>query len=177
MRAALLAAGSIALASGALPGCGGKKDTRVPSTWANFDCKDRKASYFVVGAMAAPEAGVAIECASGPLVRRWTVDRDGTEVEDSKPLTPGEFEDVWKRIEGVGWRNLDDCPPEGGGDVPVYQFDLADYNGSASFQCDALRPPFPWITLVDELDQLAATIRGDRGKGQLELDDSELGDP
>ena len=58
--------------------------------------------------------------------------------------------------------------------MPVWTFDLADWNGTATFQCDALNPPYPYNTLVDELDQLAATIRGDRGKNTIEVDDSDI---
>jgi hypothetical protein len=158
-------------------GCGGSKEPRMPSSWANFECKDRALSYMVVGSLAADEAGIQIDCnQTGPRVVRWLVDNDGTRVEDSAAMTPGEFEDVWKRVEGVGWRNLRDCPPEGG-NVPTYQFDVADWDGSASFECEAMRPAFPWITLIDELDQLAARIRGDRSKNQVDVDDSDLVGP
>ncbi len=154
-------------------GCG-PKEPRTPSRWADFECKDRKAAYFVVGSMAADEAGVTIECAGGPKVTRWTVEKDGTRIEDSAAMSPGEFDDVFLRIDSIGWKNLGDCPPEGGADVPVFTFDLADWNGTATFQCDALNPPYPYNTIVDELDQLAATIRGDRGKNTIDVDDSDL---
>lgn len=156
--------------------CGGHDEPRMPSSWANFDCKDRKVSYFVVGGMAAQEAGVEIGCAApvGPHVLRYTLDADGTRVEDSAAMTPGEFEDVWTQIEGTGWRHLDDCAPDAGDDIPVYQFDVSDWNGSATIGCDSLRPEFPYNTFVDTLDERAALIQGDRGKNQLEVDDSDL---
>ena len=147
----------------------------MPSSWANFDCKDRKVSYFVVGGMAAQEYGVQIDCAAqGPRVMRWLVDKEGTRTEDSTNLTPGEFEDLWKRIEGIGWRHLDDCAPDEGKDIPVYTFEVANWDNQHTFQCDALRPEFPYITVIDELDEQAARIRGDRGKAQVEVDDSDL---
>ena len=156
-------------------GCGGNKEPEMPSSWANFDCKDRKVSYFVVGSMAADEAGVTIDCATmGPRVLRWAVERDGTRTEDSTNITPGEFDDLWKRIEGTGWRHLEDCPPETDPDVPVYTFDVADHEGAVTFQCEALRPVFPWNTLIDELDQYAARIQGSRGKNTIDVDDEGL---
>jgi hypothetical protein len=154
--------------------CGGQPTSRVPSSWSAFECDGRAISYFVVGSLAADEAGVTVDCAQGgPRVQRWTLGRDGTRVEDSSAMTPGEFQDLWKRVEGSGWRNLRDCPPEDGGNVPVYTFEVTRGDETRSFSCDALRPPFPWGSLVDELDQAAAAIRGTRGKNILELDDDE----
>lgn len=162
--------------AGVLAGCGGSKEPQMPSSWANFECKDRKVAYFVVGSMAAQEAGVQIDCATaGPRVLRYTVEKDGTRVEDSGNITPGEFDDLWKRVEGVGWRHLGDCPPDVSGDVPVYTFDVADWESSATFQCDALRPTFPWNTLIDELDQFAARIEGTKGKNTIDVEDEGLG--
>lgn len=156
--------------------CGGPDKQPMPSTWANFECKDRSVSYMVVGGMAAQEAGVTVACAApeGPHVMRYTVEKDGTRTEDSAAITPGEFNDLWVAIEGTGWRHLDDCAPDPGTDVPVYQFDVKDENGSMTIGCDSLRPEFPYNTFVDELDQKAATIRGDRGKNTMDIDDSDI---
>lgn len=159
-----------------LAACGGREEPRMPSSWANFDCKDRKVSYFVVGGMAAQEAGVTMACAApaGPRVERYSVDKDGTRTEDSQAISPGEFNDVWTRIDATGWRHLDDCAPDTGADVPVYQFDVSDEEKAATIGCDALRPDFPYNTFIDELDQLAARIQGDAGKNTMDLDDSDI---
>jgi hypothetical protein len=155
-------------------GCG-HKEPRMPSSWADFECKDRKVSYFVVGGMSGQEAGVQLDCnVQGPRVLRWTEDKSGTRSEDSQALTPGEFNDVWIRIDGVGWHHLGDCAPDLGEDVPVYTFDVANEDDAKTFECDSLDPPFPWNTLVDELNQLAATIKGTQGRNQLDIDDSDL---
>jgi len=157
-----------------LAACGGKQEP-MPSSWADFDCKDRRVSYFVVGGMAAQEYGVQIDCATqGPRVMRWLVDKEGTRTEGSTNITPGEFNDLWKRIEGIGWRHLKDCAPDQGKDVPVYTFEVAALDEKATFECDALRPEFPYITVIDELDEQAARIKGTRGKAQVEVDDREL---
>jgi len=58
--------------------------------------------------------------------------------------------------------------------VPVYQFDVADYNGSATIGCDALRPEFPYSTFVDTLDARAALIPGDTGRNTIDIDDSDV---
>ena len=159
-----------------LSACGGNKGQKMPSSWANFECNDRKVSYFVVGGMAAQEAGVAMSCAApdGPHVERYAVDTDGARTEASMAISPGEFNDVWTRIDATGWHNLDDCAPDVGSDVPVYQFDVADYSGNKTIGCDALRPDFPYNTFIDELDQLAAQIEGSDGANQMDLDDSDI---
>jgi hypothetical protein len=143
-------------------GCGGKQhgggdgdDGRL------FNCKERSAEYIVVGSMAGEELGVALDCASaGPRVRRWRVEKDGTRDDAAKSLTPGEFDDVWARINDTGWHNLGDCGATKAGD-PVYTFDVKDNQGKSSFACSGRGTlPFPYSTLVDELDQAAAAITG-----------------
>jgi hypothetical protein len=143
--------------------CGAKQTGQTESI-DQFQCKDRKAAYFVVGSMTGREAGAEISCKEhGPQITRYVVERDGTKVEDSRAMSPGEFDDVWTRIDGAGWRHLGDCAGEKGKDIPVYTFDLADWEDSKSFECDSTAPPFPYDGIVQELDQLAATIPGDRG--------------
>jgi hypothetical protein len=160
-----------------LAGCK-KSEPAMPRSWATFECKDRRASYFVVGGMAGQEAGAQMDCnVQGPRVLRWVEDKDGTKTEDSAAITPGEFNDVWTRINGVGWQNLGDCAPDLGNDIPVYTYDIGDWDKQATFECTALDPPFPYNTLIDELNQLAsAKIKGDRGKNQMDIDDSDLED-
>jgi len=162
MRRLLLLAVMIS-ASGAC----GPKTPAEPASWANFQCNDRKAAYFVVGSMTGNEAGVELSCAkAGPTISRYTVDKSGTKAEDSRAISPGEFDASWTRIDGAGWRNLGDCAGDKGKNVPVYQFDISDDEGKASFECDALHPDFPYGSIVQELDDLAATIQGDVGKAQ-----------
>jgi hypothetical protein len=166
-----------ALLIGAVPACKKNEADTIPSTWANFECRNRQASYYVQGGMRAEEAGVKIDCESGPKVTRWLEDK-GNRVEDSTSMTPGEFEDVWKRIDGVGWRHLKDCTPDVGDQaIPIYTFDIAKDDETATFQCEALTPEFPWGSLIQELDQLAATIQGDKGKAQVDIEDEELDKP
>ena len=138
---------------------------------------DRGAGRIVVGSLAAQEAGVSIDCAeAGPRVTRYTLSDDGTRVEDSQELTPGDFDALWKRIDGTGWRNLRDCDAPAGDNEPVYTYEVADWNGRTTFQCDGLHQPFPYSAIVDELDARAAKIRGDRGRNTLDIDDSDLDD-
>ncbi|MCA9680496.1 MAG: hypothetical protein H6709_22460 [Kofleriaceae bacterium] len=177
-RRSWLALGAIGAATlGGLAACGKPATHRRTSSYANFDCKDRSVLYFVVGSLAAQEAGVSIDCAeAGPRVTRYTLSDDGTRVEDSQELTPGDFDALWKRIDGTGWRNLRDCDAPAGDNEPVYTYEVADWNGRTTFQCDGLHQPFPYSAIVDELDARAAKIRGDRGRNTLDIDDSDLDD-
>jgi hypothetical protein len=147
-----------------IAGCGPKPEAE-PASWANFQCNDRKAAYFVVGSMSGKESGVELDCdKSGPRISRYVVDKGGTKAEDARAITPGEFDASWTRIDGAGWRNLGDCSGDKGKNIPVYQFDISDDEGKASFECDALHPGFPYDSIVQELDDLAATIQGDVGR-------------
>ncbi len=160
-----------------VPACGGKPAPKRRSSYANFECKERRAMYFAVGTMAAQEAGVSIDCAEvGPRVSRWTLSDEGNRVEDSQDLPPEEFDELWKRIDGAGWRNLKDCADDAGPNEPTYSYEIGDWTHVSTFQCDGLHQPFPYDTIVDELDRRAALIRGSQGRNTLEIDDSELGD-
>lgn len=125
---------------------------------AAFECHDRMAAYMAVGTLAAPEVGVQIDCAEmGPRIVRWSVDKDGQRSEVSGSLSVGEFDDLWKKIDGTGWRNISDCSGTGQPTDPVYNFDVRDWNGQATFGCASTRPlPFPFNSIVDELDFEAA---------------------
>ena len=141
-------------------GCGGKQHGGAEDM-AYFQCKDRSAEYIVVGSLAGEELGVALDCKdAGPRVRRWKVDSNGTRDDAAHSLTPGEFDDVWARIQDTGWANLKDCGPSKAGD-PVYTFDVKNDQASASFSCSGRgQLPFPYSSLVDELDQVGAAITG-----------------
>ncbi|HVK75540.1 MAG TPA: hypothetical protein VM734_19555 [Kofleriaceae bacterium] len=148
---------ALAAALAAATACGNPhKDTLAQN--ADFDCRDRVASYVVMGSLAAAEVGVQVDCAEqGPRVRRWTVERDGTRDEYEGSLGVHEFDVLWSKIDGAGWRYLKDCDGTGQPSDPVYTFDVKDWNGSATFSCTNAGPlPYPYNTLVDELDFKAA---------------------
>jgi hypothetical protein len=142
--------------------CGGKQHGGGDDDTRLFDCKERQAEYIVVGSMAGEELGVALDCASaGPRVRRWRVEKDGTREDAAHSLTPGEFNDIWGRIQDTGWANLHDCSGATKSGDPVYTFDVKDWQAKGSFSCSGRGAlPFPYSTLVDELDQAAAAITG-----------------
>ncbi len=156
MRRAPLAAAALAPALAAAA-CGSPHRELLEQN-AQFDCRDRYAAYLVSGSLAAAEAGVQVDCAeAGPRVVRWTVTRDGNREEHAGSLGVGEFDRMWEKIEGAGWRYLGDCDGTGQPGDPVYTFDVKDWNGTASFSCTNAGPlPFPYNTLVDELDFKAA---------------------
>lgn len=136
-----------------------------------FDCKDRMAGYVAHGTLGADEIGVAIDCGErGPRLIRWRVESDGTRAEDARGLTPGQFDTLWRKVDDTGWRNLQDC--NGGGDHdPVYTFSFKDWTGAASFECRSADPPYPYHTILDELDVAATSGRGQLGPDDIAPDE------
>jgi hypothetical protein len=175
-RAILLAA--------AVASCGGSQPRAATADQAPFDCKERAASYVISGHISGDELGVQFDCdKGGPRIVRWKADKQGHRIEDAHALPPGEFEKLWAQVDGTGWRNLQDCPgtgqpasapPKGKGKgkappppqeptEPVYQFDIKDDQGSASFSCQGRTMPYPYNDLVDPLDLAASQGRGQLG--------------
>jgi hypothetical protein len=141
--------------------CGGASKATVREA-ADFQCHARIASYVAAHHLGADELGVQIDCANGPEIKRWIVDRQGNRKEDSRSLTPAEFEQVWRQIAGTGWENLHDCTNgTGGKQDPVYQFDIKDDQNKASFTCQSRSMPYPYHDIVDPLDAMAAKGRKD----------------
>jgi hypothetical protein len=148
----------------AIAACGGPQ--REPARAAQrFECRSRSASYVASHHMAGSELGVQIDCAEvGPRIARWRVDKAGTREEDAHGLTPGEFERVWREIDGTGWPNLRDCTNgTGGKQDPVYRFAIRDDQNQASFQCQSQAMPYPYNDLVDPLDLAAQEGRRQLG--------------
>ncbi|HEY4244048.1 MAG TPA: hypothetical protein VGM88_29750 [Kofleriaceae bacterium] len=140
-----------------LAACGGAHKATAPAG-ADFDCRDRMASYTVAHHMEADEIGVELDCkTAGPRIVRWRVDKQGTRQEDAHSLTTVQFENTWKEIDGTGWANMKDCTNGSGGKHdPVYQFDIRDDQNQAQFTCQSVRMPYPYNGLVDPLDLAAA---------------------
>ena len=151
------AAAAVIVILGGMAGgaCGGgqhKDDDEV----ASFDCDGRMVGYVAHGTMAAAEVGVAVDCAErGPRIVRWQVQSDGTRAEDSHSMTTGEFDVLWRKIDAMGWRDLADCDGSGG-NAPTYSFSFKQADQSSSCECQHTDPPFPWHTILDELDRIAA---------------------
>jgi hypothetical protein len=141
-------------------GCGGPQHTRGEA--ADFECKQRSASYTTAHHISGDEIGVLIECeGSGPRIKRWKMDKAGTRLEDAHSISPVVFDQVWAEIEGTGWRNLGNCPPGEKRD-PIYQFDIKDETDQKSFSCQQPRMPYPWHDIVDPLD-----LASQQGRHQL----------
>jgi hypothetical protein len=150
MRSRVLAA----LATLVAAACGGAQRDRIARETEPFECRDRIASYVVAHHLAGDELGVQIDCAqAGPRIKRWRMDKAGTRQEDAHGLTPGEFDKIWREIDGTGWPNLGDCTNGTGGKRdPIYMFDIKDDQHQASFQCQAQTMPYPYHDIVDPLD-------------------------
>lgn len=144
-------------------GCGARQKQALAEQ-QHFDCKDRLVSYVVSHHMGGDEVGVQMDCANqGPRITRWRVDKQGTRLEDTRPMTPGEFDSVWSQLAGSGWEYLKDCSNGTLGERdPVYVFDVKDDQNTASFQCQSRTMPYPYNTIVDPLDFAAM-----KGRGQL----------
>lgn len=128
----------------------------------DFECHDRAAMYTLVGSLAGPEVGVQLDCAvAGPRIVRWTVSAEGVKDERQASLGVHEFDRIWERIDGSGWRNLHDCTGSGGDTDPAYAIEVKDWNRDSAFNCVNAGPlPFPYNTIVDELDLRAGAIGG-----------------
>jgi len=139
-----------------LAACGGT-NKQVQREQQAFDCKDRYATYIVVGDISGDERGVQLDCAdAGPRIKRWKTDKTGKHVEDSRNITPGQFDTAWTQIQGTGWENLKDCSNGSlGKRDPVYQFDIKDDQNKASFSCQTREVPYPYFDITNSLDQLA----------------------
>jgi hypothetical protein len=175
LGAALAASGAIAavtalaavaaVAAAVLWGCGGGQREQSARDAQRFDCRGRRASYIATHHLAGDEIGVQIDCAdAGPRIKRWRSERSGTRQEDARSLTPGEFDKVWREIDGTGWPNLHDCGNGTGGKRdPIYVFDIKDDQNQASFQCQSQSVPYPYNGIVDPLDLAAQAGRRQLG--------------
>lgn len=145
--------------------CGGGRREQIAREAQPFDCRGRRASYIATHHMAGDEIGVQIDCAdAGPRIKRWRTDKVGNRQEDSRGLTPGEFDKVWREIDGTGWTNLRDCSNgTGGKHDPIYTFDIKDDQNQASFQCQSQSMPYPYNDIVDPLDLAAQAGRRQLG--------------
>ena len=134
---------------------------------SDFRCRDRSAAYTVIGSLASAEVGVQMDCAvAGPRLMRWTVTSGGVRDERQTSLGVHEFDRIWERIDASGWRNLKDCAGSGGERDPVYDIEVNDWNHQRTFECVNAGPlPFPYFTIVQELDVRAAAIGGPEAKG------------
>jgi hypothetical protein len=161
VRAAVCLCIGLCLGLGA---CGGARREQIARETQVFDCRGRRASYVAAHHMAG-EIGVQIECAdTGPRIKRWRTDKAGTRLEDARSLTPGEFDKVWKEIDGTGWTYLHDCSNGTGGKLdPIYQFDIKDDQNQAAFQCQSQSMPYPYNDIVDPLDLAAQAGRRQLG--------------
>jgi len=154
--------------------CGGARRDQVARETQPFSCRGRIASYVVAHHLGGEELGVQIDCAQlGPRLQRWRTDKVGTRQEDARSMTPGEFDDIWREIDGTGWPNLRDCTNGTGGKRdPIYMFDVKDDQNQASFQCQSQSMPFPYNAIVDPLD-----VAAQRGRRQLDPGDPDDADP
>jgi hypothetical protein len=152
-----------------LVACGSRQKSEYHSD-DSFECKERLVSYVASGHMGASELGVQMDCADGPRIKRWKVDKSGNRLEDGRPMSASEFDRVWREIDGTGWVNLKDCANgTAGKQDPIYVFDIKDDQNKSTFQCQSVSMPYPYNGLVDPLD-----VAAQQGRGQL--GDDEPGD-
>jgi hypothetical protein len=152
-----------------LAACGGRQ-SQANREMQNFQCKDRGINYTVTGHMGGRELGIQMDCAEGPRIKRWKVDKDGNRTEDARSMTPGEFDDVWSQIAGVGWENLKNCTNgTDGKNDPIYKWAIKDDQNSNTFECQSVTAPFPYDSLVNPLDEAAQ-------RGGKQLGDDEPSD-
>lgn len=155
-RTRRLITGGVVLLALFVVACGGKASGKKRADGA-FSCDDRRVAYIGTGLFAGPEVGVVISCAErGPQIRRWVVlDESGSKQDGARSLTPGEFDELWTKIDGTGWHNLSDCdnPNAGDGD-PSYKIGIKNQQMAVSLSCTGNPLPFPFDRIVNELDLL-----------------------
>lgn len=150
--------------------CGASTRKQASIEAQDFTCKDRHVSYMTSHHMSGDEIGVQMDCSNGPQIKRWKTSRAGKRVEDAHPLTPGEFDDIWRQIDGVGWVFLRDCTNGTGGKTdPIYMFEVKDDQNQTTFQCQSVTMPYPYDAIVNPLDLAAA-------QGRKQLGDDEPDD-
>jgi len=155
----------------AVLGCGHAQREQIENEKQSFQCRQRIVSYIAAHHMGGSEIGVQMDCTeAGPRIKRWRTDKLGKRQDDTHSITPGEFEKVWKEIDGTGWPNLHDCQ-DGSLEKsdPVYQFDIKDDQSSASFSCQARDMPYPYNDITQPLDMLSQ-------EGRKQLGDDEPAD-
>ncbi len=153
-----------------LVGCGPSRQQTARAEMEQFQCKDRLISYVVSHHIGASELGVQMDCENGPKIKRWKVDKQGQRVDDERAMSPGEFDRVWRDIDGTGWPNLKDCANgTNGKQDPIYVFDIKDDTNKNSFQCQSVSMPYPYNGLVDPLDMAAQQGRKQLGDEPEEL--------
>jgi len=152
-------------------GCGGAQ-AQADRDRQQFECNERVAGYVAHGTLGAEELGVAIDCAErGPRIVRWRIDPEGTRADDARGLTPGQFDALWRKVDQSGWRDLQDCASPSDKD-PIYTFTFKDATAQNTFECQALDPPFPYHTILDELDLAASQGRPQLGPDVVAPDET-----
>src|SRR5262245_55988760 len=141
-------------------GCGGAQETGGGGQVSDFHCHGRRIEYTVTGGLAGVENGVSVICHEpSPALKKWRAAGGGEQAEsNAHSMTQAAFEDLWKRIESTGWRNLENCSnPAADEKDPVYTVDVADDKSSVSLSCpgQASTMPFPFDRLINELDLAA----------------------
>lgn len=156
---------SVVAVAVACAACGGAQREQIAREQQDFACKDRIASYVASHSLGGDEVGAQLDCKeAGPRLKRWRTHKDGHRDDQTIPITPGEFDKVWKDIAGTGWENLKDCTNGTGGKRdPVFVFDIKDDQNTASFSCQSKTMPYPYNNLVDPLDMLAVQHKGQLG--------------
>ena len=147
----------------ALFACGGQ-NKQIAEEMQSFKCRERSAAYNAVKTISADEIGVLMDCAAGgPRIKRWKTLKNGQHLEDTRGMTPGEFDKTWTEIDGIGWPYLHDCP---NGTLlksdPVYTFDIKDDTNKASFACQTHEVPYPYFDITNALD-----LAANQGRTQL----------
>ena len=93
-------------------------------------------------------------------------DRLGLEGEErdetTSRLSADQFDTLWDQIDSSGWRHVaENCnnPNAKDGD-PAYIIEVGDHALTVTLSCDGMTLPFPYDSIVNELDLKAAGISG-----------------
>lgn len=144
-----------------LTACGGtqSRGTAPEELVDGWDCRSRRAEYALVGGFVAAESGVSMWCDDERgYLEDWRVSKTGERTSKKRNMTQVDFEDMWKKLDSAGWRNLGDCDnPDAGDADPIYTIAINDHAVDVSLTCQGKEElPFPYNRIINELDLKAA---------------------
>lgn len=148
-----------------LSSCGAGGKSRRAVSAEDFECKERRGLYAMTGSIMYAEQGVRMTCdGDRPYVEEYFVTDSGEEEKRGAVISADGWEKAWRDFENAGWRRLADCDNPAATDKdPIYTFEIADGEQTATFTCKGTELPFPFDTLRAALDSVKGELPTQEG--------------